>query len=337
MSFEKKLNKRLLSEAPGDVAGQPVNYAEMMGKPTPKPAAPTPAPQVKPGAPDFAAVRRSMRRPMVALDTAVHKIDTLLNQTQQDPSNLGGVVTQIEQSFNAMLKPLNAVKSGVVDLRNAASSFNAEYAGQGQPQQQQQQGEQQKFEAPAEEEKFINRIATDVEMSNREADKMYAAKQGFEAYRQHGGKMNRGEFFRKLVQKLKLPGEGEQPVEPQRRLPNVGATKRYGETGRRTGELQYRQGRTSPIESYTPTSSQRRMMQEAYNKHYSLGQLPQVPDEDRLLNKVVTEIEMVNNINDKKTAFRNGWLTYQEAGGVLNHSEFVKAVTNKLKMARASF
>lgn len=322
MSFEDKLNKRLLSEAPVSPVRQALQrkQAAMSG--------------AKQGPdPDFAAVRKSLRRPMVAMDAAVHKIDQLLNQTQQDPSALADVVTQIEQSFNAIFNPLKAVRSGISDLRKAADTFGAEYVGQKQQQAPAQQQQQQKIEPGVDEDRYLNRIATDVEMANRQEDKMAAAKAGFDSYKSQGGKMNRGEFFRRLVQKLRLPNEQEQE---QRRLPNVGASKNYGAAGTRQGELQFKQGRTAPIESYTPTSSQRRMLQEGPNKYYSLGQLPQVPDEDRLINKVVTDIEMVNNINDKKTAFRNGWFEYQQAGGALSHSAFARAVTDKLKMARGT-
>jgi hypothetical protein len=329
MSFESRLDK-ILSEAP----------------PATQPAVRHPNPQryslrkkgpvAKQGPdPGFASVRKSLRRPMVAMDAAIHKIDQLLNTSQQDPSQLGDLVTQIEQSFNAIFNPLKAVRSGVADLRKAADTFNAEYVGQkpAAAAPQQDQGAAQQGEAPVDEDRFLNRIATEVELSNRQEDKMAAAKQGFEAYKQQGGKMNRGEYFRRLVQKLRLPGEG-QPEEEQRKLPNIGSSKRYGPTGTRTGELQFKPGRTSPVES---SAQRRKLIKEGPYKHYNLGQLQQAEpvDENRLLNKIATNVEMVNNPADKQSAFRNGWIEYQEAGGQMDYNSFATALTQKLGAGQA--
>lgn len=345
MSFEDKLNKRLLSEAPSRALAtaqqnlrtrQPtgglddVQAAAAKRGISRKPQSP----------PDFAAVRKSMRRPMVSLDAAIHQIDQFLNTTQQDPSRLDSTVTEIEKAFNNIFEPLKAVRAGVADLRKASKAFNAEYTGEqagqqpAQPAQQAQQAGQQapgvSVEPGPGEDRFLNRIATDVELSNRQEDKLYAAKQGWEAYKQSGGKMNRGEFFRALARKLRLPDEVEarkpQPVDlPKRSLPPVGASKRYKPMGQRPGELQYRPTRTSPIES----SAQRRKLVEAQD----LGRLVPEFDEGRLINKIVTDIEMVNNPRDKESAFREGWLEYQGSGGRMNRNEFTKAVLSKLNRA----
>ncbi len=342
MSFENKLNQRLISEASLDDVGAAAAKRGLRKK----------KPQ------EFADVRKALRRPMVQLDAAVHQIDKFLNTTQQDPSRLDSTVAEIEKAFNSLFEPLKAVRAGVQNLRLSANTMKSagfEYAGQGEkPATPAPQQAAQGNKPGVDENRFFNRVATSIEAMNRQEDKMMAAKQGFEAYQQQGGKMNRGEFMRALVQRLRPPAE-KQPA-----LPSDTGAKQYGQQGRRRGELQYHPARTSPIESYAPTSVQRRILREAgfgshgdpisydpvisntakssvgSNKQYNLGKLPVVPNEDRLINKIVTEIEMVNNHEDKKMAFRNGWLDYQNAGGALNHSEFVKSVTNKLKMARSN-
>lgn len=319
MSFEDRLN-RIISEAP-----VPPDRAQRF--PARRGARSAPKGE------EFASVRKSIRKPIVNLDAAIHEIDKMLNTTQQDPSKLGDNVTKIEKSFNSIFEPIRAVRDGVTKLRQAVDKLGQagfEYRPEDQkPGQQQQQPAKLDQNGP-EEDRFLNRIATDIEMSNRQDDKAVAVKQGFEAYQQSGGKMNRGEFVRRLIQKLRLPGEGQE--EPKRKLSNVGNTKRYGATGTRRGKLQFRPGRTSPIES---SVQRRKLIQEGPYKHYSLGQLQQEPaaDDSRLINKVVTAIETVNNLQDKKSAFRNGWVEYQSAGGKMAHSEFAKAVGDKLKAA----
>lgn len=331
MSLENELDK-VLSEALPPRRDPPA--ANLAGRfPARKqPAAQPTSPQKQKG--DFASVRKAMRKPMVNLDAQVHNIDKMLNVTQKDPSALGSTVQQIEKSFDGIFDPLKQVRSGVQQLKSAADQFGADYVpGTGQddkkgglppmtpdlaqPQKRQNQlaAKPGRIEAPSSqagkktvapvrrapdqgEDRYINTVVTDVEMVNNEKDKLAAAKQGWEQYQKTGGKMNRGEFYRSLIKRLRLPSE-EQPQE---------------------------------------SSVQIRKIVENWNKHYDLGQLQPnqgAGPDDQLINKVVTAIETVNNLQDKKSAFRNGWVEYQSAGGRLSHGEFVRAVTNKLKMSQA--
>lgn len=188
-----------------------------------------------------------MRKPMVNLDAQVHNIDKMLNVTQKDPSALGSTVQQMEKSFDGIMDPLKQVRSGVKQLKSAADQFGADYVpGTGndqpkglpemtpdlaQPRERQNQlaAKPGRVEAPSsqaerktvapvrrapdqDEDRYINTVVTDVEMVNNEKDKLAAAKQGWDQYSKSGGKMNRGEFYRSLVKRLRLPSE-EQPQE----------------------------------------------------------------------------------------------------------------------------
>jgi hypothetical protein len=322
MSLEKELDG-ILSEAlpprrdppAANLAGkfparkQPAQQAKpaaQPAKPAAQPAQPT-SPQRK--SPQFAAVRKAMRKPMVNADAQIHNIDKMLNVTQKDPSALGSTVQQMEKSFDGLLEPLKQVRSGVRQLKQASDEFGADYVpGTGKDQEQpaaQVPGKTPSTVAPVRrkpegdnEERYVNKTVTDIEMVNNEKDKLAAARAGWEEYTKNRGKMNRGEFIRALTQKLRAPSEKQE----------------------------------TPQES----SVQRRKITEDWNKHYNLGQLQPnqgAGPDDQLINKVVTAIETVNNLQDKKSAFRNGWVEYQSAGGRMGHSEFVRAVTNKLKMS----
>lgn len=182
---------------------------------------------------DFAAVRKAMRRPMVNLDQQIHKIDQFLNVTKQDPSRLDSTVKEIEKSFDAAIDPLKQVRTGVQKLKTAAGDFEADYVpGTGKeaptapqrraadtgkaPAKSPVQGVRRSAASP-EEERYLNRVVTDIEMVNNQEDKVGAARQGYLQYRKAGGQMNQGEFFKALIQKLRLPGEGPQESSVQRR------------------------------------------------------------------------------------------------------------------------
>lgn len=242
MSLENELEK-VLSEAlpPRRDPPQQAYQAQRF------PARTQPTSPQKQKSPEFAAVRKAMRKPMVNLDAQVHNIDKMLNVTQKDPSALGSTVQQIEKSFDGIFDPLKQVRSGVQQLKSAADQFGADYVpgtGKDQPKglpemtpdlaeprerQNQLAAKPGRIEAPSsqadkktvapvrrapdqEEDRFINKVVTDVEMVNNEKDKLDAARQGFAEYQKMGGKMNRGEFIRSLVKRLRLPSE-EQPQE----------------------------------------------------------------------------------------------------------------------------
>ena len=314
MSLDSELNKVFSEALPPRRPADDPNRAQrfMARKPAPKPSSP------QQRGSDFASVRKGMRRPMVNLDKQVHNIDHMLNVTQKDPSQLGSTVGQIEKSFEGIFDPLKQVRSGVQSLRKAADDFGAEYVGEKQPTRQPGAVERN---PEGDEDRAVNRAVTNVEIVDNEQDKLAAANQSWQEYQKGGGKMNRGEFYRALVRKLKAPSEKAEAE--KRKLPNIGATKRYGEVGKRRGELQFKPGHEMPIES----STQRRKLTEAQN----LGRLVPKADEDRLLNKILTNIEMVNNPNDKQNALRDGWIEYQQSGGKMNRGEFVAALSRKIR------
>lgn len=248
MSLEKELDS-VLSEALPPRRDPPA--ANLAGRfPARKqpvaPAQPT-SPQKQKGS-DFASVRKSMRRPMVNLDAQVHNIDKMLNVTQKDPSQLGSTVQQIEKSFDGIFDPLKQVRSGVQQLKTAADEFGADYVPatdqeekKGLPEMTPEMSNPQRriealagkpghVEAPSsqatkktvapvrrapdqDEDRFINKVVTDVEMVNNEQDKLTAARNGFVEYQKMGGKMNRGEFIRSLVKRLRLPSEKQEAQE----------------------------------------------------------------------------------------------------------------------------
>lgn len=80
---------------------------------------------------DFASTRKALRKPIVKVDNAIHRIDSLLNQTQKDPSNLSAAANNIAKSLNTALEPLRDVKDGIQQLQGAAHAFDAkaEYVG----------------------------------------------------------------------------------------------------------------------------------------------------------------------------------------------------------------
>lgn len=246
MSLEKELDG-VLSEALPPRRDPPANLAGRFPVRKQPAAAPT-SPQ-KQKSPDFAAARKALRKPMVNLDAQIHNIDKMLNVTQKDPSALGSTVQQIEKSFDGLFDPLKQVRSGVQQLKTAAANFNADYVpGTGQeekkgglpemtpemsnPQRRVEAlaGKEGRVEAPSsqatkktvapvrrapdqEEDRFINKVVTDVEMVNNEQDKLTAAREGFIEYQKAGGKMNRGEFIRSLIKRLRLPSEKQEAQE----------------------------------------------------------------------------------------------------------------------------
>lgn len=188
--------------------------------PAAQPAQPT-SPQKKK---DFASIRKGMRRPMVNADAQIHNIDKMLNVTQKDPSQLGSTVQQMEKSFDGLLDPLKQVRGGVRQLKQAADEFGADYVpGTGKDQEEpaaKTPGKTPSTVAPVRrtaggdsEERFINKTVTDVEMVNNEKDKLLAAKTGWDEYAKNRGKMNRGEFYRALYQKLRQAQPQESSVQ----------------------------------------------------------------------------------------------------------------------------
>lgn len=84
---------------------------------------------------DFAGIRKSLRKPIVKVDSAIHRIDSLLNQTQKDPSGLSATANQIAKALNTALEPLRDVKDGIQQLQAAGHEFDqqAQYVGPKQP------------------------------------------------------------------------------------------------------------------------------------------------------------------------------------------------------------
>lgn len=229
MSLEKELDSVLSEALPprrdppsAHLAGQFPARKQPAAAPAPKAAAPAAQPTSPQKKKDFASIRKGMRKPMVNADAQIHNIDKMLNVTQKDPSQLGSTVQQMEKSFDSLLEPLKQVRGGVRQLKQAADEFGADYvpgSGQEEPAAPQAPAKTPSTVAPVRrsaggdsEERFINKTVTDVEMVNNEKDKLAAAKQGWEEYAKNRGKMNRGEFYRALVQKLRLPTE-TQPQE----------------------------------------------------------------------------------------------------------------------------
>lgn len=226
MSLEKKLDQAI-SEAPQQgLQSQPA--WQSVKEPS--------SPQQR--SPDFAAVRKAMRKPMVNLDAQIHQIDQFLNTTQKDPSQLGSTVKQIEKSYNNIVDPLKQVRSGVQQLRKAANEFGAEYVGEkpkGLPKMTPDMSEPQRREsdvpqkqgrtspptvpgvrrtaASTDEERLLNSFVTNIESMPTQDDKLAAAGKGWQTYQKSGGQMNRGEFYRALVQKLRAAQPQESSVQ----------------------------------------------------------------------------------------------------------------------------
>lgn len=75
---------------------------------------------------EFSDVRKSLRKPIVKVDSAVHRIDSLLNQTQKDPTNLSATANQVAKALNSALEPLRDVKDGIQNLQATAHQFDAQ-------------------------------------------------------------------------------------------------------------------------------------------------------------------------------------------------------------------
>jgi uncharacterized protein YoxC len=157
---------------------------------------------------DFAAVRKSLRKPIVKVDSAVHRIDSLLNQTQKDPSNLSATANQVAKALNSALEPLRDVKDGIQNLQSTAHTFDqqAQYVGAkpgqnpnpGQPVQPGQNPGQ-----PAQQVDPMELAVKDVVASKGKLSSQQALIRAYSVYKQNGGQLAMGQFTPELAAKFR--------------------------------------------------------------------------------------------------------------------------------------
>lgn len=175
---------------------------------------------------DFASIRKSLRKPMVDLDAAIHQIDSMLNQTKTDPSNLANIATNIVHSYNNAIQPLKAVKVGIKNLHQAAQSFNADYIGKPQQPQAQQQNQPQQQQQP---QKPVNQTSFKNDPLDIAIKALRTSKQGgaadrealfnaFDEYQKVGGKSDINKFTQLLSAKMRLERSYKESSVQRRKL-----------------------------------------------------------------------------------------------------------------------
>ena len=151
---------------------------------------------------DFAGIRKSLRKPIVKVDSAVHRIDSLLNQTQKDPSGLSATANQIAKALNSALEPLRDVKDGIQQLQAAGHEFDqqAEYVGPKQP----GQGAQPNPAAPAAAPVDPLELAVkDVVANKGKLSSQQALIRAYSIYKKNGGKLPMVQFTPALADKFR--------------------------------------------------------------------------------------------------------------------------------------
>ena len=149
---------------------------------------------------DFAGIRKSLRKPIVKVDSAVHRIDSLLNQTQKDPSGLAATANQIAKALNSALEPLKDVKDGIQQLQAAGHEFDqqAQYVGPKQP------GQEANPAAPAAPQADPLELAVkDVVANKGKLSSQQSLIRAYSIYKKNGGKLPMDQFTPALADKFR--------------------------------------------------------------------------------------------------------------------------------------
>jgi hypothetical protein len=148
---------------------------------------------------DFANVRKSLRKPVVKVDSAIHRIDNLLNQTQKDPSNLSAAANQVAKALNTALEPLRDVKDGIQQLQSTAHAFDAQaqYVGS------KQQGQPSQPGQPAAPIDPMELAANDVLANQGKLSSQQSFIRAYSVYKQNGGKLPMNQFTPALAGKFR--------------------------------------------------------------------------------------------------------------------------------------
>lgn len=159
---------------------------------------------------DFAGIRKGLRKPIVKVDSAVHRIDSLLNQTQKDPSNLSATANQVAKALNSALEPLRDVKDGIQQLQSTAHTFDAQaqYVGpkqEGQtPEQPTQPGQEPGQPAPTQPQADPLELAVkDITTSKGKLSSQQALIRAYSVYKTNGGKLPMNQFTPALADKFR--------------------------------------------------------------------------------------------------------------------------------------